>query len=537
MERRAAAKKIALAIGGVMAGASIPISKSAQQATYQLPNLAKAQNTFMRRSIVEKLRDTVSVLDFGTTDDASNAFYLALLHLNKQGGGNLLVPSGNYQFNKSVKARIGCKISIYTSSNTYFTMTEDAHMFDIIGSSNAALRFFGNGEFIYGANTKTKTAICIRFASMSTEKKYASSSFECSGRMRFRKGKYEWKHSIYLIDPRDVILASPQFDGLNDSNGLSQQTAVVVEANNSAAVSWTLTDLQFNDLYDCISVVSNAVPGAEGFKLVNCDMAGVCHGFSFINKSGYYPPQIELVGCHINGYGTLFEVEKVISIHITGGLYYRRGHGLAESEASADSYNDGSFFKFTDVQEVSIVGAGLSITDKKLAVPGIEINGINNESSFIRISDCHFWAHGRDVPFIKLNGKVSNLTLSNSTKDSIGKWIDTTKLSGFKNSIGIDTHTIRLTDADKGDLWGGELQIKNGVLDIRNTLPGIAYLKNDTETQLKKIVGGKINSLYTIIISKEIELISGLNISNGGSFSKGSKVLNVMCCGDNFVLV
>ncbi|WP_193133731.1 hypothetical protein [Klebsiella grimontii] len=175
MERRDFAKKLAVIVS---AGATGVVSAGVS---------AEEKNHINKLYTQEQLHDTVNVLKFGTQDHASDAFYNAFMYLNKRGGGNLLVPNGNYFFDKPVKTRIGCKISVYTSSNSIMTMKSDGDMFDITGSENAALRFFGNGEFIYNGPV-TNSAACIRFISLINGKKYATSSFECNGRIRIRKG-------------------------------------------------------------------------------------------------------------------------------------------------------------------------------------------------------------------------------------------------------------------------------------------------------------------------------------------------------------
>lgn len=510
MNRRDVAKKIALAVGGTIAGATIMPAIGAQKresiaALYTSPDL----------------HDTVNVLQFGTMDDASTAFYLAFIYLNKRGGGNLLVPNGNYDFKKTVKTRIGCKISIYTSSNSILTMSSNADMFDIIGSSNAALRFFGNGEFIYGG-PETENAACIRFLSLSENKKYASSSFECNGRLRFRKGQNEWRYAIHLTDVRDAVLSGPQFDGLNSPGNPSKQYGIYAQAKNNASVSWVISNLQFNDVNTGFYADSDVAPGIEGLKFFNCDMAGVKHGIVYNNNTSYYPPQIELIGCHINGYGTLISIKKAISIHIIGGLYYRKGQ-------------DGVFIELNNVQDVSIVGASLSITGKESDIPGILITDGDGISGLIRISDCHYWANEKKSPFIVVSGKLNLLTLSNSTKDSKGKWIDMEKMESNRSTISVDRNTIFLSMEDKGELWGGVVDISNKVLDLRNSFPGLVYI-NGGDT-IGKIIGGKINEEYIIISDIPISLVNGVNITNGGLLSKKEKVIKLIYDGSNFTII
>lgn len=504
MERRDFAKRLALMVGAGAAGA-VSSRVSAAEERSQVQQLYSPQ----------QLHDTVNVLKFGTQENASDAFYKAFIYLNKRGGGNLLVPNGNYVFDKPVKTRIGCKISVYTSSNSIMTMKSDGDMFDITGSENAAIRFFGNGEFIYDGPA-TSNAACIRFVSLTNGKKYATSSFECNGRIRIRKGGNEWAYGIHLTDVRDAVLVNIQFDGLNQKGKPSSQVGVFAQAKSAASVSWVISDLQFNDLKTGFHIESDSVPGVEGLKFFNCDMAGVGNGIVFNNNSGYHPPQIELIGCHINGHNTLVSIKKAISIHIVGGLYYRNGTG-------------GSFFNFDGVQDVSIVGPSFSVTGKQTDIPGIVIDGSNEESGLFRISDCHFWSHGRKSPFIELKGKVSGITLSNSTKDSSGKWIETGGMKTPKSSITVCSDTIKLTQADKGDTWGVSIKNNNGVIDLSPVPPGVVFVDNG---EIKKITGGRIGSEYTLVSDSTLSLVQGVNVKNGSAVQRQAKVISLINMGD-----
>lgn len=507
MERRDFAKRLALIIGAGAAGAA-SARASATEERSQLQQLYTPQ----------QLHDTVNILKFGTQENASEAFYNAFLYLNKRGGGNLLVPNGNYSFDKPVKTRIGCKISVYTSSNSIMTMKADGDMFNITGSENAALRFFGNGEFIYDG-PETNSAACIRFVSLTNGKKYATSSFECNGRIRIRKSSNEWAYGIHLTDVRDAVLVNIQFDGLNQKGRPSSQIGVFAQAKSAASVSWVISDLQFNDLKTGFHVESDSVPGVEGLKFFNCDMAGVGNGIVYNNNSSYHPPQIELIGCHINGHDTLVSIKKAISIHIIGGLYYRNGV-------------EGAFFNFDGVQDVSIVGPSFSVTGKQTDIPAIIIDGRDEESGLFRISDCHFWAHGRNSPFIELKGMVSSITLSNSTKDSSGKWIETREMKTPKSSITVCSNTIKLSQPDKGDTWGIDLKNNKGVIDLSPVPPGIVFIDDG---EIKKVTGGRVGCEYIIVCNSTISLVQGVNVKNGSAVQRQAKVISLINMGDFYI--
>ncbi|MFC0229280.1 hypothetical protein [Serratia aquatilis] len=493
-------KKLVLAAGGVIAGGS----------TLSAGSEVKNIDT-------KDWRNTVSVLEFGTSEDASATFYKAILYLNKNGGGNIHIPNGDYKFTRSVKTRIGCKISIYTSSNAIMRMEIDDDMFNIEGSENAALRFFGNGEFIYDGPITDKAA-CIRFISLKNNGSYASSSFEFNGRMRIRKGKNEWRYGLHLTDVRDAVLVGTQFDGMNREGRPSQQIGVSINSKYSASVSWVISELQINDVDTAFDINSNSTPGIEGLKFFNCDMGGVKNGIVFNNSEVYVPPQIEIFGCHINGYGKLISINRAISIHIIGGLFYKKG-------------NDGCFIELNSVSDVSITGISLALIGIKSDVPGIIISGnLQSPSGLIRISDCNFWGSGKKSPFIKLNGNIYNLTLSNSTKDTKGKWIDISNLNSWKETVSIEANTIRLTKMDIDELWGEVNNNKNGIIDLRNSIPGIVYIQNE---EIMDFIGARINFEYKIIAKKNIIIKSHSKII-APDVLPGAKMITMLYDGENY---
>ncbi|MFH2396418.1 hypothetical protein ABNF90_18955 [Raoultella ornithinolytica] len=492
MERRDFAKKIALIVSAGAAGA---ISTS---------SLADEKNNISELYTQETMHETVNVLKFGVQENASDAFYNAILYLNKRGGGNLLVPNGNYIFNKSIKTRIGCKISIYTSSNSIMTMKTDDDMFNIIGSENAALRFFGNGEFIYDG-PETNSASCIKFVSLIKGKKFASSSFECNGRIRIRKGRNEWAYGIHLTDVRDGILSGIQIDGLNRENAPSRQVGVLINSQHSPSVSWVINNMQVNDVDTAYEIISESVPGVEGLKFFNCDMGGVRSGIYYKNTSTYMPPQIEVVGCHINGRESLISVNRAVSVHIVGGLLYKKGI-------------KGGFIEFNNVSDASIVGITLAVIGEDS--PGILINGSQEEpSGLIRISDCNYWAHGKKSPFIILAGTIYKVGVSNSMKDSDGKFFDISGVRVGKSTIAIDRDTVMLTPIEKGESWGGVIENNDGIVDLNNAVPGVVYLKSN---KISSIHGALLNIEYTLVCTT-----GPIEISKKDNFINSSKTVTM----------
>lgn len=509
MERRDFAKRLALIVGAGAAGA-VSTRVSADEERSKIQELYTPQ----------QIHDTVNVLKFGTPENASDAFYRAFIYLNKRGGGNLLVPNGNYIFDRSVKTRIGCKISVYTSSNSIMTMKSDEDMFNITGSENAALRFFGNGEFIYDG-PETKNATCIRFVSLVNGKKFASSSFECNGRIRIRKGNYEWRYGVHLTDVRDGILSGLQIDGLNRSGSPSNQIGVSINSQHSPSVSWVISNMQINDVNTAYEINSESVPGVEGLKFFNCDMGGVRSGIYFNNSSGYMPPQMEVIGCHINGVGTLISINRAVSIHIIGGLFYKKGV-------------DGEFFHFNSVSDISIVGSTLAVIGSGSDSPGIYIEGSKaSPSGLIRISDCNYWAHGKKSPFIILSGYVFKFSISNTMKDSSGKMLELSNLSSGKSTITVDRDTVKLTDMEKGESWGVNVENHDGVVDLTNVSPGIVYLNNGAISSIK---GASLNAEYTLVSTGSVISISK-NPEFINSENNNRKVVKLLFDGERYIFI
>ncbi|HGS6877654.1 TPA: hypothetical protein ACMEVV_004808 [Klebsiella quasipneumoniae subsp. quasipneumoniae] len=468
-----------------------------------------------------KISSPQNVLFFGSSHNASEMFLRAIRYLNTHGGGDLYVPSGEYSFDDTVYITINTRITIITASNSLFIKKTDSDLFSIEATITGSMRILGHGEFIYNG-PKTNKAACVRFKNQTKGRGIASSSFEINGRMRIRKGRYEWKYGLYLENTRDTIIQGIQIDGLSSELHRSKQIGIYSVSNDSPSVSWTICNVQLNDLYIGFYFECNHIPGIEGLKIINCDIVGVATGISYVNNTKYFPPQIEIIGCHINGYDDLISINKSLSIHIVSCLLYRSG-------------SKGGFIRFTGVQDVTINSVSFAIIDVKTDVPGIVLDGRLSTSAFVRVDNCHYWAYHKKSPFISLLGDIKTISLGLSTKDSYGKWIDTVNLSSPKSNVSIDTETIALTKHDYGDLIGCDLECKEGVLNLSDVVIGPTFISSDVP--IKKLVSGKINKRYILIMKDKANFSDDINILNIEEFPKGKSIIEIVCVGDDYYCI
>lgn len=53
-------------------------------------------------------------------------------------------------------------------------------------------------------------------------------------------------------------------------------------------------------------------------------------------------------------------------------------------------------------------------------------------------------------------------------KDSSGKMLELSNLSSGKSTITVDRDTVKLTDMEKGESWGVNVENHDGVVDLTN---------------------------------------------------------------------
>ncbi|QGH45136.1 hypothetical protein [Ralstonia phage Reminis] len=485
--------------------------------------------TFMVRKLHDKLRDTLSILDYEKTGTEQDRWIAAITDLQSKGGGTLLVPAGTYTFTGPVSASLTTRVCIKFQPGASLNQTVDSHLFNFTSTSGGSLDVQGPGVITALFSAKSASSAAIKFVGTGRVR-----SFICTGSLEIHADETtvsQFKYGMHLTDVQDGVIRDTLFSALQ---GTYFGTALYITAVNGASVSWTIDGIDsYNHEVD-IDVAGTRSPGVEGIKLINCDLVSSKHGFRWINTASYVPPQLEMVGCHVNTKSAGVILTNVMQIHVSGGLFYRSITTVLDPADIARG-----FFEFNNAQDWSIMGASMSVVHSSINVPAILINGTTN--AFGRIDGTHFWMNGRDKAFIKIIGSITRLQLgSGCTKDTSGQWIDLSEFTGNHGQIQI-SDDIRLTALDLSTIGNVFVDASSGTVDLRPVKRGILTLDNVTESSVvTAFQSPEIGRVYTIVCSTAgvtIQRNSGILLRDTGNFifHQAGETLTIVVTADGIV--
>ena len=257
---------------------------------------------FRERTVWRRLDDTASVLDYGLATEASDATSAAIDYLLSVGGGTLFFPRGKYTFSYTIVRTLTASIKIVLDANAELVMSQDADLFYFKTTTGGRLLLCGEGIIRAGfagaqAAGVSSSAAVVRFEGTSNVR-----AFGVEGSLRISKGvSGAFKYGLHLTDVQDPKIIGLHMDGYQKKG---EQIGIYITNKNNPSVSWSISNLDFYDLTVGVEIVTVNAPGVEGLKFVDCDFVGVKHGVTYDNNSSYYPPQFEMMGCHVNSYDT-----------------------------------------------------------------------------------------------------------------------------------------------------------------------------------------------------------------------------------------
>lgn len=445
---------------------------------------------FIYRTLENKLRDTMSILDFRGSGTEESRWIEAITYMNSNKGGTLIVPAGDYNFTGTVSATLSKRVRLMFQPGANLNQTVDADLFSITSTSNGVLDLDGPGIITAKFGVASANSAAFRFKGSSRVR-----SFVSTGSLQIfadQDAGGAFKYGFHLTDVQDGVIRDTLFSALQ---GTYHGTAIYITAVDNPSVSWTIDGIDsYNHEID-IDIVGTRAPGVEGVKLVNCDLVSSKHGLRWVNTSGYVPPQLEMVGCHVNTKSAGVILNNVMQAHFSGGLYYRSYTGVLGAEDIARG-----FFEFTNVQDWSIMGPSMSVVHSSINVPAILVSG--SSSAFGRIDGTHFWMNGRNSGFVKVVGSMTRLQLgAGCTKDTSGRWIDLDEFTGNHGQIQI-SDDIRLTDLDWELIGNVFCDASSGTVDLRPVKRGNLSLSNvSSSSVITAFQSPEVGRMYTITCS------------------------------------
>lgn len=475
-----------------------------------LTRLTSKLITFMARTLHSKLTDTVSLMDFQKTTTEEARWAAAISYLNTGKGGTLLIPAGDYNFTGTVSLVISKRIRLSFQPGAVLNQTVDSDLFNFTSVVGGVLDVEGPGVINAKFGVASTASAALRFKG-STQVR----SFVCTGSLQLfadQSGGGAFRYGLHLTDVQDGVIRDNLFSALQ---GTYHGTAIYITAISNPSVSWTIDGIDsYNHEID-IDISGTRNPGVEGVKLFNCDLVSSKHGLRWINTSSYVPPQLEMIGCHVNTKSAGVVLSKVLQVHVMGGLYYRSITSILPPEDIARG-----FFEFTDVQDWAIVGASMSVVHSSINVPAILITGTSG--AFGRIDSTHFWMNGRNGPFVKLVGAITRLQLGGGcTKDTSGVWVDTSGYTSTPGNLQVD-ESIRLTDLDWETLANVYVDGSSGTFNLGNGRRGLITISNvDASSVITGVTSVEPGKMYTFrcqVAGVTINRTANMLFRNTGNF-------------------
>lgn len=79
------------------------------------------------------------------------------------------------------------------------------------------------------------------------------------------------------------------------------------------------------------------------------------------------------------------------------------------------------------------------------------------------------------------------------------------------------------------------MECKEGVLNLSDVVIGPTFISSDVP--IKKLVSGKINKRYILIMKDKANFSDDINILNIEEFPKGKSIIEIVCVGDDYYCI
>lgn len=422
-----------------------------------------------------------SVSDYpGATDQA--VFSAAIGGLNSRGGGTLNIPMKHWSFTGPIVATISTSIVLNFLGGSVLDQAFDSDMFIITLAEGGSINFAGSAEI--------KCSFAGRSASSAIIKVTGSGKlrdFVISGVLRYRAGgpNSQFKYGINAIGVQDPDAQGLLIYGVEDRADLHMTAFYLTNGAGQASTNWKIWGPASYGTKYGLHIESDSYPGVEGIKIMAGDFVNCEKGIvGDASASGYAPPQLELVSCHVNSYSECVIVKGMINVKLLGGLLYRKGSGTTAP-----------FVDLTDCQDVAVLGVTMHCITAGLDIPGMIIRGSTRPLAFVRIDANHFWLNVLAQPCIRLIGDVSRAAIGGAnTKATAAPWLDSSGVTSGKAGIVLSSELV----ATANDSVRTSVTPVAGVLDLRESLTTNIILAGVISTTVITSILGRKGWTYDI---------------------------------------
>lgn len=305
---KAAAEEAKVAASAAEGGVAVLRSELAADDGSQLSG-------FKVRTVFDRLSDTVSVLDYGTSlMSLSQKLQLAFNDLNARNGGDILIPAGFYSWGTTtVTATLNKPIGLIYDSAAIISVTTPLAMFDInvnqkIFTSRGAGTILSN----WGA-ASGEGAIVYKLKDYTLKRSAIISDLQI----------YRADSSIFEYGVKGTLINDSEFFKLhfNVQNGIYIDNAGSI-ASVAHCMTHTFNTCKFYNGVNGITLSNSTYPGIEGCKLITCDLLAT-RGLRYLWTTAptYLPPQLAVIGCHFNSKYPV-EIQAASQVSLIGNTVY-----------------------------------------------------------------------------------------------------------------------------------------------------------------------------------------------------------------------
>jgi hypothetical protein len=138
-------------------------------------------------------------------------------------------------------------------------------------------------------------------------------------------GGYEFKYGVKVRNCNAPRFYNVTINGLDTTKLIAWNITLDATGAPTGTHTPKWFGCEVNNANTGIEIVSSVSPGIEGTQLYGCDMASVAYGFVFTNTVAgytYFPPQISLIGGHINATVRCIDVTKAAEVVVKGMVLY-----------------------------------------------------------------------------------------------------------------------------------------------------------------------------------------------------------------------
>lgn len=425
----------------------------------------------------------------GTNADDLTAYFSAAL----SEGGALYIPDGvwnlwgtaSYSGTKHHRIRgAGMGAGGGLSGGTRIVAKTDADLFSFMGGGILTI-----GDMTLTAAVTMANGVAIHVESNNTDKLslLAERLYIAGG-----TASQEFKRGIYTNNANSVKLADMLIRGRSDiSSGMS---AIEFAASTGSSTIYNLRGIEAYNADKGVCIANSHNLGVEGVKLVDCDLVNMRSGVEFVNTSDYYPPQLSLMGCHINASQYGVYAQKITQLFAIANDIYLSG---AASEG----------MHLADVVPSKVIGNQISV------IGSGDASGINVLGTVTGGTIAHNYISlkaGTSYSAITLADNVTAVTVEGNEGVNALKVVNDGTAAAAVNYI---RNNFPVDDA----YYNPAVTSSAGVLDVRKmTLPtGYATLMDNGAT-ITSIVGSKGQTITLVFnFSSAIQHNAGILLKGG----------------------